>query len=234
MYKNAGGHDGVSRSPLNPQANPFGNALYETGSDLIRGELGAYGERLLGTSSEYVQTNGHWIRITERVGGKLSYKPPIYDINAPDLYIPLMAFGTYMVLAGFLLGLHGKFSPEALSIQFTKGMIGWLLQVLLLKATLHSLGSVEAPLLDAVAYGGYAFTGVALALLAKIVWSYSYYIVIMWGCFCMGVFLVKIMKRVLFAEVRIYDKYSSKRHYLLLFMALAQIPLLFWLGNIGV
>ena len=51
---------------------------------------------------------GHWTRITEPVGGRLSYKPPIYDINAPDLYIPFMAFGTYVVLAGFSLGLNGK------------------------------------------------------------------------------------------------------------------------------
>lgn len=51
---------------------------------------------------------GHWTRITEPVGGRLSYKPPIYDINAPDLYIPFMAFGTYVVLAGFSLGRHGK------------------------------------------------------------------------------------------------------------------------------
>lgn len=48
----------------------------------------------------------------------------------------------------------------------------------------------------------------------------------------MGIFLVKTMKRVLFAEVRSYD--SSKHHYLLLFIALAQFPLFTWLGNITV
>ncbi|KAF3545880.1 hypothetical protein DY000_02002506 [Brassica cretica] len=101
-----------------------------------------YGERILGSSSEYVQSNitryfsdpqyyfqtfsdqplsktsscfasndqGHWARISEPVGGRLSYKPPIYDINAPDLYIPFMAFGTYVVLAGLSLGLNGKSS----------------------------------------------------------------------------------------------------------------------------
>lgn len=52
---------------------------------------------------------GHWMRSTEKVGGELSYKPPIYDINAPDLYIPLMAFGTYLILAGFFLGINGKY-----------------------------------------------------------------------------------------------------------------------------
>lgn len=56
---------------------------------------------------------GHWTRITEPVGGRLSYKPPIYDINAPDLYIPLMAFGTYVVLAGLSLGLHGKYDSSS-------------------------------------------------------------------------------------------------------------------------
>ena len=51
---------------------------------------------------------GPWTRISEPVAGRLSYKPPIYDINAPDLYIPLMSFGTYIVLAGLALGLVGK------------------------------------------------------------------------------------------------------------------------------
>ncbi|WJZ88136.1 hypothetical protein VitviT2T_007465 [Vitis vinifera] len=250
----------------NPQPNnPFGNAFYGAGSGLIRGGLGAYGEKILGSSSEYVQSNisryfsdpqyyfqvndhyvrnklkvvlfpflhrGHWTRITEPVGGRLSYKPPIYDINAPDLYIPFMAFGTYVILAGLSLGLRGKFTPEALNWLFIKGLVGWCLQVSLLKVSLLSLGSGEAPLLDIVAYAGYTFTGMCLAVFGRIAWSYSYYFLMPWACLCMGIFLVKTMKRVLFAEVRSYD--SSRHHYLLLFIALAQLPLFIWLGNISV
>ncbi|KAH9783552.1 HRF1 protein [Citrus sinensis] len=134
MYSNMGTQPGpgMPRPAADAQPNPFGNAFYGAGSGLIRGGLGAYGEKILGSSSEYVQSNisryfsdpqyyfqvndqyvrnklkGHWTRITEPVGGRLSYKPPIYDINAPDLYIPFMAFGTYVVLAGFTLGLQGK------------------------------------------------------------------------------------------------------------------------------
>lgn len=66
---------------------------------------------LLHSSSMFTNSlllQGHWTRITEPVGGRLSYKPPIYDINAPDLYIPFMAFGTYVILAGLSLGLRGK------------------------------------------------------------------------------------------------------------------------------
>ncbi|KAK8677057.1 hypothetical protein V6N13_142613 [Hibiscus sabdariffa] len=265
MYNNLGAQPGVPRVPTNPQPNPFSNSFYGAGSGLIRGGLGAYGEKILGSSSEYVQSNisryfsdpqyyfqvndqyvrnklkvvllpflhrGHWTRITEPVGGRLSYKPPIYDINAPDLYIPFMAFGTYVVLAGFSLGLQGKFSPEALNWLFAKGLFGWFLQVMLLKTTLLSLGSGEAPLLDILAYAGYAFTGMCLSVLGRIIWRYSYYFLMPWTCLWMGVFLVKTMKRVLFAEVRSYD--SSRHHYLLLFIALAQFPLFTWLGNISV
>ncbi|KAM7266601.1 hypothetical protein ACFE04_004498 [Oxalis oulophora] len=265
---NVGVGIGVGPQPgpaSNPQPSPFGNSFYGAGSGLIRGGISAYGEKILGSSSNYVQSNiskffsdpqyyfqvndhyvrnkmkvvlfpflhrGHWTRITEPVGGRLSYKPPIYDINAPDLYIPFMAFGTYVVLAGFSLGLNVKFSPEALNWLFVKGLLGWFMQVMLLKVTLLSLGCGEAPLLDIVAYAGYSFTGLCLAVLGRITFGPSYYVLLPWVCLCMGVFLVKTMKRVLFAEVRSYD--SSRHHYLLIFIALAQFPLFIWLGNVTV
>ncbi|KAK1276902.1 hypothetical protein QJS04_geneDACA005747 [Acorus gramineus] len=264
MYDNIGNQAGMQRRPMNPQPNPFGTTLSGAGSGFIRGGLSAYGEKFLGSSSEFMQSNisryfsdpqyyfqvndqyvrnklkvvlfpflhrGHWTRITEPVGGRLSYKPPIYDINAPDLYIPLMAFGTYLVFAGFSLGLRGKFSPEALSLLFTKGLAGWFLQVLLLKGILYTLGSGEAPLLDIVSYGGYAFTSISLAVLLRIFWGNSYYFMMPWMCVCMGVFLVKTMKRVLFAEMRNHG--SSRLNYILLFMAAVQFPLFFWLGGFG-
>ncbi|CAK7322627.1 unnamed protein product [Dovyalis caffra] len=265
MYNNVGPQPGVPRPPINPQPTPFGSTFYGAGSGLIKGGLGAYGEKILGSSSEYVQSNisryfsdpqyyfqvndhyvrnklkvvllpflhrGHWTRITEPVGGRLSYKPPIYDINAPDLYIPFMAFGTYVVLAGLSLGLNGKFSPEALNWLFAKGLLGWFMQFALLKMILLSLGSGEAPVLDIVAYAGYTFTGMCFAVLGKIVSGYTYYILMPCACLCIGIFLVKTMKRVLFAEVRSFD--SSRHHYLLLLIALVQFPLFAWLSNVSV
>lgn len=52
-----GPQPGVPRPPTNTQPSPFGNAFYGAGSGLIRGGLGAYGEKILGSSSEYVQSN---------------------------------------------------------------------------------------------------------------------------------------------------------------------------------
>ncbi|KAK4777563.1 hypothetical protein SAY87_017750 [Trapa incisa] len=295
MDNTVGSQRGVLNPPATAQSNPFGNVFDGAKSGLIRGGLGAYGEKILGSSSEYVQSNisryfsdpqyyfqvndqyvrnklkvvlfpflhrvsfilsiilssrtyvcylfylvdsanvflqGPWTRISEPVGGRLSYKPPVFDINAPDLYIPLMAFGTYIVLAGFSLGLQGKFSPEALNWLFMKGLVGWFLQVALLKVILLSLGSGEAPLLDIVAYGGYPFTGLTISVLGKLLVRYLYYALMPLTCLCMGIFLVKTMKRVLFTEVRNYD--SSRHHFLLLLVGLAQFPLLLWLGNITI
>ncbi|XP_047335165.1 protein YIF1B-A-like [Impatiens glandulifera] len=266
MFDNLGVQSEVPRPQKNQQPdipNAFGNAFYGAGSGFIRGGLGAYGEKILGSSSEYVQSNisryfsdpqyyfqvndhyvrnklkvvlfpflhrGHWTRISEPVGGRLSYKPPIHDINAPDLYIPFMVFGTYIVLAGFSLGLYGKFSPEVLNWLIIKGLMGWGMQFILLKTLLVSLGSGEAPFLDIVAYAGYMFTGISLGIVGRIVWRHSYYLLMPWTCLCMGIFLVKTLKRV--SEVRSHD--SSKQHYLLLFIALAQFPLFLWLGNVTV
>jgi hypothetical protein len=44
----------------------------------------------------------------------MKFKPPISDINAPDLYIPLMGFLTYCVLCCLadVLSVPSKFKPE--------------------------------------------------------------------------------------------------------------------------
>ncbi|KAK5814164.1 hypothetical protein PVK06_029616 [Gossypium arboreum] len=104
-----------------------------------------------------------------------------------------MAFGTYVVLAGFFLGISGKFSPEALGVQATNGMLGWLFQVLL-EATLHTFGDGDVPLLDIVAYVGYTFVAVSITIVWRTIWSYSFYVVAVWECLSMGMLLVKIFQ----------------------------------------
>lgn len=57
MYNNMGTPAGVPQPAPSAQPSPFGNAFYGASSGLIRGGLGAYGEKILGSSSEYVQSN---------------------------------------------------------------------------------------------------------------------------------------------------------------------------------
>ncbi|KAD3068579.1 hypothetical protein E3N88_36459 [Mikania micrantha] len=55
MYDPLGNPIGGARPPSNTPQTPFGNPFYGASSGLIRGGLGAYGEKILGSSSEYVQ-----------------------------------------------------------------------------------------------------------------------------------------------------------------------------------
>jgi len=45
----------------------------------------------------------------------VDYKYPRDDINAPDLYIPIMSFITFILLMGLALGVYHRFTPETLS-----------------------------------------------------------------------------------------------------------------------
>lgn len=166
------------------------------------------------------------------MAGGLKYKPPRHDINAPDLYLPIMALVTYILLSGFLLGMAGKFKPEAMSGLVTKATIGWIIETIMLKASLFALGSGDAPTLDVVAYAGYAFIGVSLSLVVRLLSPYAFHITWAYTSLCMASFLVKTMKRLLFAEVRRYDRDSTRHHYLLLLMAVAQFPLFYWLVHV--
>ena len=107
------------------------------------------------------------------------------------------------------------------------------MQVILIKGLLYTLGSGESPLLDIVAYAGYGFAGISVAMLVRIFWSYSYYFMLPWFCVCTGVFLVKTMKRVLLGASRSYERHPSRNHYFLLFLAIMQFPMLFWLAKIS-
>ncbi|KAL2621510.1 hypothetical protein R1flu_001715 [Riccia fluitans] len=259
---------GMPRQAGNNPANPFNDVFNGAGSGFIKSGLGVYGNRILGSGREYVQSNmsrylaghdvyyyfqvndqyvknkvkvvlfpflhkGHWTRIAEQVAGGLTYKPPRYDINAPDLYIPLMAFATYIILCGIADVLSCKYTPDVTGAKFTKALLGWAVEMGLLRFSLYALGSGDVPILDVVAYSGYSFVGVSVVILSRIVSSYW---IVPWmvGLFtglCMAIFLVKTMKRILFAEVRSYDRDSSRHHYLLLFMGVVQLPLFFWLGE---
>ncbi len=37
---------------------------------------------------------------------------PKFDVNAPDLYIPSMAYVTYVLVVGCVLGVRDAFSPD--------------------------------------------------------------------------------------------------------------------------
>ncbi|XP_036182453.1 protein YIF1A isoform X1 [Myotis myotis] len=86
--------------------------------------------------------------------------PPRQDLNAPDLYIPTMAFITYVLLAGMALGIQKRFSPEVLGLCASTALVWVVLEVLALLLGVY-LATVRSDLstFHLLAYSGYKYVG---------------------------------------------------------------------------
>ncbi|CAF9912092.1 MAG: hypothetical protein HETSPECPRED_000828 [Heterodermia speciosa] len=94
-----------------------------------------------------------------------TFLPPRDDINSPDMYIPVMAFVTYILLSTLLAGLRGAFHPEVMGLTATAAFAIVVVEILGLKFGTYILSiSNESQLLDLVAYSGYKFVGVIVTL----------------------------------------------------------------------
>ena len=94
---------------------------------------------------------------------------------------------------------------------------------------------VGAPLLDVVAYAGYAFPLSAFAVWTKIIlagWSWAPTAATAWGALSGAVFVVKTTKRIIFSEARHRGVDGNTHNYLLLALAGAQFPLHFALAGV--
>ena len=90
---------------------------------------------------------------------------------------------------------------------------------------------IHVPLLDLMAYTGYTFVIVSAECAVGLVSRAAYYTLLLWGGFSTSMFLVKTMKRILYAEARSHYGADPQRHnYLLLALALLQLPFQFMLG----
>ncbi|KAG0040733.1 hypothetical protein BGZ82_010551 [Podila clonocystis] len=118
-----------------------------------------------------------WTRVLKRsetTGETIGYLPPRDDINAPDLYIPVMAFVTYVLLtavsAGVALpaGTNNKFSPEILGSNASSALAVILLEFTMIKLCTYILNiTSEVSMLDLLAYSGYKFVGIIVSILAQ-------------------------------------------------------------------
>lgn len=117
---------------------------------------------------------------------------PRYDVNAPDLYIPAMAYITYVVLAGFILGMQKRFSPEQLGIQASSALAYNVFELIVYTVTLYVTNiSTTLRTLDLVAFSGYKYAIVVAILCANILFkSTGYYIALLYCGATLAFFLV--------------------------------------------
>ncbi|KAF3909797.1 hypothetical protein ABW21_db0201262 [Orbilia brochopaga] len=114
-----------------------------------------------------------WSRIPKAVGPTPSpsdgmFLPPRDDLNSPDMYIPVMAFVTYILLYTMLAGLRGHFHPELLGKLASTAFAIVVLEIMGLKFGCYLLNiSNESQLLDLVAYSGYKFVGIIATMVVQ-------------------------------------------------------------------
>ena len=84
---------------------------------------------------------------------------PKDEPNLPDLYIPSMAFITYCLLSGYILGLQNKFAPDQIG-SYAGTALAWLiLEVVVISVAKYLLSTSSSllGLLSLIAFGGYKF-----------------------------------------------------------------------------
>lgn len=117
---------------------------------------------------------------------------PRYDINAPDLYIPTMAYITYVVLAGLILGMQDRFSPEQLGIQASSALAYSIFELVIYSVTLYVANiSTTLRTLDLLAFSGYKYAIIVAILLISIVFQKTgYYIALVYCSLTVAFYLV--------------------------------------------
>ncbi|EAU86975.2 protein transporter yif1 [Coprinopsis cinerea okayama7 len=131
-------------------------------------------------------THKPWTRRVRRTEhGQHEWLPPRDDLNSPDLYIPVMAIVTYILLTGLHAGLKEAFRPQILGETLSRAALVVLFDFAFIRLGCYILniqGSTQ--FVDFFAYSGYKFVGVILTLTAgflglsgplwTIVFLYSY------------------------------------------------------------
>ena len=142
-------------------------------------------------------------------------------MNAPDLYIPCMAFSTYILLVGFSNGQSNQFTPEALFQAAYSCVIFQVFETFIIKFGLSSLLYVHLPFLDLYAYTGYKYVGLCFCMLSSLLGSTIYFLFALYTSFSVAYFVLKSMAMAVPSSVE--GSSVVPRHLVLLGFATTQL-----------
>jgi len=119
---------------------------------------------------------------------------PRYDVNAPDLYLPTMGYITYVIVAGLLLGMQKRFSPEQLGIQASSAMAYSIFELVIYSLALYVMNvKTSLKTLDLLAFTGYKYVNIVVCLMVSTLFFKSgYYIALAYTSFSFGFFMVSL------------------------------------------
>ena len=122
-----------------------------------------------------------------------SHEDPKENVVQPDLYLPLMSFMTYVLVAGYMLGLKDKFTPEQLGM-LSSSALGCLTLEVVLMVVLFNIFNVKTwySFMHYIAFCGYKFIPIIGAMLLGIFFkNIGYYSTIGYATLALGYYLMK-------------------------------------------
>jgi len=199
--------------------------------------------------------HGGWQRSSIKLNGTngITYPPPRADINAPDMYIPVMGFVTYIIICAMVAGFAGGFRPEMLGLVGTKAFICFATDIAFVWLGFYLLAPATQPFLDCAAFCGYVFVGVAINEFAELIGGkILLYPTLIFTWAGMSYFLMHTLKVIMYTERtdpddsyggysdpyngndagnfdKTMDKQTHRRYYLL-FLALVQLSVMYFLA----
>jgi len=183
-----------------------------------------------------ISYRGQWARRLTDDGA--SYLPPKEDDFAPDLYIPLMAFLTYVLLVGLIMGLHHEFRPEILGVTASTGLVAIAFEVIVLKLGFYMLNAASLSLLDMLAFSGYVYVGIAITQFAGVLLGQlAFYVIMAVTSVMSALFIIRMIKAYVPDNRMAAGEYSksffgdNRRNYFILFIAVLQIVYSYFLSQ---
>ena len=91
---------------------------------------------------------------------------PRNDLQAPDLYIPLMAHITFIILCGAVQGFNkGEFNMQELFILQSFILFFWLFETLILKGCFYFMNIANLAYMELLSYTGYKFVALCFVVI---------------------------------------------------------------------
>ncbi|XP_075771632.1 protein YIF1B isoform X2 [Pelodiscus sinensis] len=161
---------------------------------------------------------------------------PRFDINAPDLYIPVMAFITYLLVAGLALGTQNRFSPDLLGLQASSALAWLIVEVLAVLLSLYLVTvNTDLTTIDLVAFSGYKYVGMIVGVVSGLLFGKTgYYLLLSWCCLAIFVFMIRTLRLKILSEaaaegVLVRGAKNQLRMYLTMAIAALQPLFMYWL-----
>jgi len=103
-----------------------------------------------------------------QLSGNQKYQSARQDVNAPDLYMPIMALWTYCLLFGIALFIGQAFKPEVVYNTVSLSLGAWIFHGLTIKIILWILNIPGVPIMELMSYAGYSFVYACFVLLGRL------------------------------------------------------------------